>query len=35
MDLNMYPEAVDQKDYEGYFSNKGAKTIENYRYSND
>ena len=35
MDLNMYPHAVDQKDYEGYYSNKSSKTIESYRYSND
>lgn len=25
-DLNMYPEAVDQKDYEGYFSLKNYQT---------
>lgn len=27
-DLNMYPESVDQKDFEGYFTNKGKKTVQ-------
>lgn len=27
-DLNMYPESVDQKDYEGYFSLKNYNTSE-------
>jgi hypothetical protein len=34
-DLNMYPESVDQKDYEGYFSIRGKKTIEDYRAVNE
>lgn len=34
-DLNMYPEAVDQKDYEGYFSWKGRQTAQDYRYQAD
>ena len=34
-DLNMYPHAVDQKDYEGYFSLKGARTAESYKYAAD
>lgn len=29
-DLNMYPEAVDQKDYEGYFSFKNSTTSKQY-----
>lgn len=29
-DLNMYPDTVDQKDYEGYFSNKGYPTSYQY-----
>ena len=35
MDLNMYPESVDQKDYEGYFSVKGNRTYDNYKNCND
>lgn len=31
----MYPHAVDQKDYEGYFSLKGAHTAESYKYAAD
>lgn len=27
-DLNMYPEAVDQKDFEGYFTARGNKTYQ-------
>ena len=27
-DLNLYPDAVDQKDYEGYYTLKGLKTVE-------
>jgi hypothetical protein len=34
-DLNMYPDAVDQKDYEGYFSWTGRKTAQDYRYQAD
>lgn len=34
-DLNMYPAAVDQKDYEGYFSWRGARTAPNYYNSGD
>lgn len=30
-DLNMYPEAVDQKDYEGYYSVRGQPTYHDYR----
>lgn len=30
-DLNMYPAAVDQKDYEGYFSLKNYTTSELYK----
>lgn len=26
-DLNLYPDVVDQKDYEGYYSIKGKNTI--------
>lgn len=26
-DLNMYPESVDQKDYEGYYSVRGKNTL--------
>ena len=26
-DLNMYPDAVDQKDFEGYYTIKGNKTV--------
>ena len=34
-DLNMYPDAVDQKDYEGYYSIQGKKTIQDYKYAAD
>lgn len=30
-DLNMYPDTVDQKDYEGYFSNKSYPTSYQYQ----
>ena len=30
-DLNMYPAAVDQKDYEGYYSIHGRATLQSYQ----